>query len=143
MAQHLRYFSGIHPILQGEDGAGVPEVREADMVQSCFLDNFIVHPAHHLGRVGLLRGWVHEHERTAGMPGVFRAQELYNLLGQADGPGATFILQDVYKRQAVSLWSGNAPASGLPLLHSFHFAGRGWRRCAGGPRSGYGPVLLP
>ena len=73
MAQHLRYFFGAHPILQGEDGTGVPEIREADVVQTGFLDDLIMHPAHHLGRVGPLRGRVHEHERTAGMSGVFRA----------------------------------------------------------------------
>ena len=73
MAQHLRYLSGVHPILQGEDGAGVPEVREADVIQPGLLDDLIVNPAHHLGRVGPLRGRVHEHERTAGMSGVFRA----------------------------------------------------------------------
>ena len=42
-------------------------------------DDLIVHPAHHLGRVGLLCSWVHEHERTAGVPGVFQAQGPLNL----------------------------------------------------------------
>lgn len=49
MAQHLRYIFGVHPILQGEDGAGVPEVREADVVQPGLPNNLVVHPAHHLG----------------------------------------------------------------------------------------------
>ena len=40
------------------------EIRESDMVDSRFLDDLIVHPTHHLRRVGFQRGWVHKHERT-------------------------------------------------------------------------------
>ena len=92
MAQHPRYLFCSHPILQGEDGAGVPEICEADMIQPSFPDDLIVQPAHHLGRVGFLRGRVHEHERAAGVPGVFLAQKFNHFFSQADSPGAAFIL---------------------------------------------------
>ena len=109
MAQHLRYFSGIHPILQGEDGAGVPEICAADVVQPRFTDDLIVHPAHHLGRVGPLRGRVHEHQRTAGMHGVFQAQELHDFLRQADGSGAAFILHQLPPLHRTALRDGQRP----------------------------------
>ena len=109
MPQHLRYLFGAHPILQGEDGAGVPKVREADMIQPGLLDDLIVHPAHHLGRVGPLCGRVHEHERATGVPGVFRAQKLYNFLGQADGPGAASILHQLPPLYRAALRDGQRP----------------------------------
>ena len=80
MPQHLGYLFCAHSILKREDGAGVPEICEPDVIQPGFLDDFIVQSAHHLRRVGLLRGRVHEHQRTAGMPGMFQAQALNDFL---------------------------------------------------------------
>ena len=71
VTQQLRYLFCIHPILQREDGAGVPEICEPDVIQPRLSDDLIMHPAHHLGGVGLLRRRVHEHERTSWVPGVF------------------------------------------------------------------------
>ena len=44
-----------------------------------FLDDLIMHPAHHLRRVGPLRCWMHEHQRTVWMLGVFHDQEVDHL----------------------------------------------------------------
>ena len=87
----------------------MPEIREADVVQPGLLDDLIMHPAHYLGRVGSLRGWVHEHERTAGVPGVLFAQELNNFLRQADGPGAAFVLHQLPPLHRPALRDGQHP----------------------------------
>ena len=47
------------------------EIRESDMVDARFPDDLLVHPAHHLRRVGLQRGRMHKHERAAGVLVVF------------------------------------------------------------------------
>ena len=48
VAQHLRQFFGAHAILQGEDSAGVAQVREPDVVKSRFGNDLLVHPSYHL-----------------------------------------------------------------------------------------------
>ena len=57
----------------------MPEICESDVVKPCLLDDLVMHPAHHLWRVGPLRGRMHEHQRTVWMLGVFHDQEVDHL----------------------------------------------------------------
>ena len=49
VAQHLRNLFRIHSILQRQDGTGVPEICEPNVIQPGLSDDLIVQPAHHLG----------------------------------------------------------------------------------------------
>ena len=62
------------------------EVYEPDMVESSFLDDLLVHPAHHLRREGLQRSRVHEHEQAVWMFGMFLGQKIYHLARQGNCP---------------------------------------------------------
>ena len=58
------------------------EIHIPDMVDACFLYDLIVHPAHHLRRVGPLRGRVHKHERAAWVLAVLHDEKVDHLRGQ-------------------------------------------------------------
>ena len=80
VAQHLCHLFCPHSILQRQDSAGVPEVCKPNVIQPGLFDDLIVQPAHCLRQIGLLCSRVHEHERAAGVLGVFQAQELNDFL---------------------------------------------------------------
>ena len=87
----------------------MPEICEPDVIQPSLLDDRIVQPAHHLGRVGPLGGWVHEHERTSWVFGVFQAQEFNRFLGQTDDPGAALVLHQFPPLHGAFLGDGQRP----------------------------------
>ena len=58
------------------------EIRESDMVDARFPDDLLVHPAHHLRRVGFQRGRVHKHERAAGVLAVLHDEKVDHLRSQ-------------------------------------------------------------
>ena len=58
------------------------EIHIPDMVDARFLYDLIVHPAHHLRRVGFQRGRVHKHERAAWVLAVLHDEKVDHLRGQ-------------------------------------------------------------
>ena len=107
--KHLRQFLGIHAVLQSKDGAGMAEIRESDMVDSCFLYDLIVHPAHHLRRVGLQRGRMHKHERAAGVLVVFPDQEVDYLWCQCYRPCLATVLHQLTPYHGTVFRNGQRP----------------------------------
>lgn len=89
VAQDGGHRLGVHAVLDGERGVGVPQVVEADVLGDARLfAQGLVEPPHAVGAVHLPGDGGGEHDRGEGVLAPLFDQQVHRLLGEEDRPDA-------------------------------------------------------
>ena len=87
----------------------MPEICESDVVKPRFLDDLVMHPAHHLRRVRFQRGRVHKHERAAGVLAVLHDEKVDHLRCKSYGPCLIAVLHQLSPYHRTVFRNGQRP----------------------------------
>ena len=104
VAQHTGHSLDVHAILQGQGGEGMPEIVEADVLQSGVPEDLLVELYHRVGVVHLSGGGRGEHIRVFRVLLVLLNQQIHCLLGDGHpahrglglGPGESQLAAGIF-----------------------------------------------